>query len=206
MPILQPHPPVSLFFYFIHPSSPSLIDSGHPSTFVTCCMMYYVCIVKCVQICRYICAHVHIFICTAYIVIFVYVCIYIYTYALLLFSYQAVSNSFVTPWTVAHQAFMSMRFLRQEYQSGLPFPSPGDLLNLVIEPTSPVLAGRLFITEPPGKPIYKRVLLSSSSISWESGMVPTAWMTEDVFNLVLDLILFLSLLSQSRQPCNHISS
>ena len=39
------------------------------------------------------------------------------------------SSSFVTPWIVAHQAPLSMGFLRQEYWSGLPFPSPGDLPN-----------------------------------------------------------------------------
>ena len=44
---------------------------------------------------------------------------------------------FVTPWTVAHQAPLSMGFSRQEYWSGLPFPSPGDLPNPAIEPRSP---------------------------------------------------------------------
>ena len=42
-----------------------------------------------------------------------------------------------TPWTVAHQAPLSMGFSRQEYWSGLPFPSPGDLPNSGIELTSP---------------------------------------------------------------------
>ena len=42
---------------------------------------------------------------------------------------------------------------RQEYQSGLPFPSPGDLPGPRIELVSPALAGRFFTTEPPGKPI-----------------------------------------------------
>ena len=41
---------------------------------------------------------------------------------------------FATPWTVAYQAPPSMGFSRQEYWSGLPFPSPGDLLNPGIEP------------------------------------------------------------------------
>ena len=59
---------------------------------------------------------------------------------------------FVTPWTVAHQAPLSMEFSRQEYWSGLPFPSPGDLLGPGIKPPSLVLAGRFFTTEPPGKP------------------------------------------------------
>ena len=44
---------------------------------------------------------------------------------------------FGTPWTIAHQAPLSMGFSRQEYWSGLPFPSPGDLPNSGIEPTSP---------------------------------------------------------------------
>ena len=46
---------------------------------------------------------------------------------LLLFSCSVVSDSFVTPWTAAHQAPLSMGFPRQEYWSVLPFPSPGDL-------------------------------------------------------------------------------
>ena len=44
-----------------------------------------------------------------------------------------------TPWTVACQAPLSMGFSRQDYWSGLPFPSPGDLPNPGIEPRSPVL-------------------------------------------------------------------
>ena len=46
---------------------------------------------------------------------------------------------FATAWTVAHQAPPSMEFSRQEYWSGLPFPSPGDLPNPGIEPGSPAL-------------------------------------------------------------------
>ena len=45
-----------------------------------------------------------------------------------------------------------MEFLRPEHWSGLPFPSPGDLLNPRIEPTSPALAGGFFTTERPRKP------------------------------------------------------
>ena len=60
-------------------------------------------------------------------------------------------DSFATLWTVAHQAPLSMGFPRQEYWIGLPFPSPGDLPDPGIEPTSPALAGRFFTTEPPGK-------------------------------------------------------
>ena len=57
---------------------------------------------------------------------------------------------FATPWTVAHQAPLSMGFSRQEYWSGLPFPSPGALPNLGIEPRSPTL--QAFTSAPPGKP------------------------------------------------------
>ena len=62
---------------------------------------------------------------------------------------------FVTPWTAAPQAPLSMEFSREEYGSGFPFPTPGDLPNPGIEPAapaSPALAGGFFTTEPPGKP------------------------------------------------------
>ena len=59
-------------------------------------------------------------------------------------------KSFVTPWTVAHQAPLSMIFPRQEYWSGLSLPSPGDPPNPEIEPVSLVLAGGFFTPEPPG--------------------------------------------------------
>ena len=60
------------------------------------------------------------------------------------------------PWAVAHQAPLFMGFPRQEYWSGLPFPPPGDLRDPGIEPKSPVslvLAGRVFTTESPRKPL-----------------------------------------------------
>ena len=53
---------------------------------------------------------------------------------------------FAIPWTVAYQAPRPMGFFRQEYWSRLPFPSPGDLPNPGIEPTSPAVAGRFFTT------------------------------------------------------------
>ena len=59
---------------------------------------------------------------------------------------------FVTLWTIAHQAPLSMEFSRQEYWSGLPFPSPGDLPDPGFKPASPALAGEFFTMEPPGKP------------------------------------------------------
>ena len=59
---------------------------------------------------------------------------------------------FATPWTVARQALLSMGFSRQEYWSGLPFPSPGDLPNPGIEPRSRILQADALSSEPPGKP------------------------------------------------------
>ena len=58
---------------------------------------------------------------------------------------------FVTPWTRARQAPLSMGFPRQEYWNGLPFPPPRDLPNSGTEPMSPALAGEFFTTEPSGK-------------------------------------------------------
>ena len=59
----------------------------------------------------------------------------------------------VTPWTVAHQAALSMGFPRQEYWNGLLFPSPGDLPDPGIEPGSPALQADSLLSEPPGKPL-----------------------------------------------------
>ena len=55
---------------------------------------------------------------------------------------------FVSPWTVAPQASLSMGFSRQEHQSGLPFPPTRGCPNPGTEPESPTLAGRFFTTEP----------------------------------------------------------
>ena len=64
----------------------------------------------------------------------------------------------MTRWTVAHQAPLPMEFSRQEYWSGLPFPTPEDLPylgNELMTPVSPALAGGFFATEPPGKPYFE---------------------------------------------------
>ena len=62
---------------------------------------------------------------------------------------------FVTPWTVVGQAPLSIRFSRQEYWSGLPFPPPGALPDPGTKPVSPAFPALIdwfFTTEPPGKP------------------------------------------------------
>ena len=75
---------------------------------------------------------------------------------------------------VALQAPLSMGFYRQEYWSGLPIPSPGDLPNPGIETVSPALTGGLFTTEPSGKPhVSLSPLLGlsvSSPLRWEKSL------------------------------------
>ena len=65
---------------------------------------------------------------------------------------------FATPWTVAYQASQSMGFSRQEYWTGLPFLSPGDLPNTGIKPGSPALEADALPTEPPGKAMVAKIL------------------------------------------------
>ena len=60
---------------------------------------------------------------------------------------------FATPWTGAYQGPPSMGFSRQEYWSGLPFPSPGDFPDPGIESGSPTLQADALPSEPPGKPV-----------------------------------------------------
>ena len=73
-------------------------------------------------------------------------------------SHSVVSDSFVTPWTVAHQAPLTMGFSRQEYWSRWPFPSPGDLPSPGMEPGSPALLADSLPSKPLVVPIsYPRV-------------------------------------------------
>ena len=67
------------------------------------------------------------------------------------FSCSVTSESFVTPWTVAHQTSLSMGFPRQEYWSGLPFSPPGDLPDPGMKSVFPALAGGFFTAEPAGQ-------------------------------------------------------
>ena len=65
----------------------------------------------------------------------------------------------VTPWTVAHQASLSVEFSRQESWTGLPFPPPGDLPDPGIEPETPALQADSLPSEPPGKPKVEMFML-----------------------------------------------
>ena len=65
---------------------------------------------------------------------------------------EACVRLFATPWSVTRQAPLFMRFSRPEYWSGLPFPSPGDLPDLMIKPRSPALEADSVASEAPWKP------------------------------------------------------
>ena len=83
------------------------------------------------------------------------VCIYTYMYVCMCVCARSVTQLCATPWTLAHQAPLSMEFSRPEYWSRLPFPSPGDLLDPGIKSTSfvsPALLADSLSFEPPGKP------------------------------------------------------
>ena len=71
---------------------------------------------------------------------------------------HSVVSEFATPWTVAHQAPLSKGFSRQEYWSGLPFPSPRDLPDPGIEPTFPALQAILYCLSLQGSPLSFQIL------------------------------------------------
>ena len=81
------------------------------------------------------------------------------------------SDSFATLWTVAHQAFLSMEYPRQEYWSGLTFRSPRDLPDPGTKPMSPSLAGGFFTSEPPGKPTCRHYMSAHCSVVTESACI-----------------------------------
>ena len=83
-------------------------------------------------------------------------------------------DSFVTPWTIVQQAPLSMRFPKQEYWSGLPFPSPRDLYHPEIESVSPALANGFFTTEPPGKQTNYTSISNKNSRNRATPDLPTS--------------------------------
>ena len=83
----------------------------------------------------------------------------------------------MTPWTVARQTPLPMGFPGQEYWSGLPFPSPGDLSDPGIEPVSFALSGRFFTAEPLGKPcimVLRNTVILESCQSFRYPLSPSS--------------------------------
>ena len=97
------------------------------------------------------------------------------------------------PWTEACQTPLSMRFPRQEYWSGLPFSSPGDLLNPGIEPGSPTLQADSLLSEPPGM-LYITVFLRTKTLIKQIGRRSDCafWLATQLFfpNNVFRLIFY----------------
>ena len=77
---------------------------------------------------------------------------------------------FAIPWTIAYQAPLSMEFSRQEYWSGLPFPSPGDLLNPGIKPRHSALQADSLLAESPGKPIMNHNCLETACLNCQGAV------------------------------------
>ena len=83
-----------------------------------------------------------------------------------------------TPWTVHCQALLSVGFPRQEYWSGLPFPSPGDLPDPEIEPWSSSLQAAILPTDPPGN--------TQARVPGTARQFLDRWTTRDVPGLVVN--------------------
>ena len=115
---------------------------------------------------------------------------------------------FATPWTVAYQASPSMGFSRQEYWSGLLFPSPGDLPDPGIEQGSPELEADALTSEPPGKPLFFYflhlgiaiwlALVNGTSANIYNQKLKTA------YSMNLALFLLYTLAAKSLQSCSTL--
>jgi len=79
-------------------------------------------------------------------------------------------SDFATPWTVARQAPLSVEFSRQEYWSGFPFPSPGDLPNPGIKARYSALQADSLLAEPPGKPIVNHNCLETACLNCQGAV------------------------------------
>ena len=116
---------------------------------------------------------------------------------------------FVTPWTIAHQAPLSMGFSRQEYWSGLPFPSPGDLPDPGIEPRSPSLHADALTSEPPEdktKAEDLTILVNSFIYSSNNHWAPTrSRVQSQVKYKIQRLKINLDLCKEIDRICNMVS-
>ena len=80
--------------------------------------------------------------------------------------WMQIASVFATPWNIAHQAPLSMELSRQEYWSGFPFPSPGDLPDPGIKPRSPTFQADSLPSGPPGKPWMQMRFCQIDSLAW----------------------------------------
>ena len=133
----------------------------------------------------------------------------------------------MTPWTRALQASPSVEFSRQKRWSSLPFPSPGDLPDLGIEPRSPTLQADSSPSEPPGKPIMTYILPIKRQCQRLSNLTKVVWVSvleiklsplllivKSVFLLIhfhtikisqyLAVCVYVSLSIQKRNCCSYL--
>ena len=109
--------------------------------------------------------------------------------------------------TIAHQSPMSTGLSWQEYWSGLPFPPPGDLPDPGIEPASPVLAGRFFTTEPPGKPKHSDTPLYALFKAVSSNkFLNMCWRVWRFLRLLLDIGKISWMILWFSQQCKTVST
>ena len=108
----------------------------------------------------------------------------------------------LTPWAVAHQALLSMGFPRQEYWSGLPSPTPGDVPNPELKPRSPAWQADSLPSEPLGKAMNTEV----GSLSHLQGIFPTQELNQGLLNCrqILYQLSFLRRLETA--PCIEVEA
>ena len=144
-------------FFILYWSVVSGKQQSDSVMYVCMCVCIYICICVCVCIYVCVCVYVYMYVCVC-------ICVYIHRHvcvSVCVCVYESLSHVqlFATPWTVAHQAPLSLEFYRQEYWSGLPFPSTEDLPDPGIKPMSPALQADSLPSESPRKPIYKNTYL-----------------------------------------------
>ena len=107
-------------------------------------------------------------------------------YGLWKWSCSVVSDSAI-PWIVACQVPSSMGFFRQEYWSGLPFPSPGNLPNPGVEPGSPALKADTLPSEPPGKSLWSAKPLGKIEGKRRTGRQRMQWLDAITKSMAMNL-------------------
>ena len=109
-----------------------------------------------------------------------------------------------TPWTVAHQAPLSLGFSRQEYWSRLPFSSPGDLPNLGVGPRSPTLAGKFFTFWTTREALICTLRYSIIRIAWDTILTSSSSIFLDTAGQVLlHVDVLLSFWTQRKTKVNY---